>query len=116
MCVTRWRGSIKSSTSPMPTVLWRSRTSRKLRNTTTSTSRKRHGTTWAFILKKRDEEIERPPPSFEFRNSHDPATNSRFVHLSYLGDCLPTARGDEYESNCCPPIWRPGSAQVRGLS
>src|SRR5579864_7698971 len=46
MCVTRSRGSIKSSTSPMPTVLWRSRTSRKLQTTTTSTSRKRPGTTF----------------------------------------------------------------------
>jgi hypothetical protein len=49
--VTQSRGSIKSSTSPMPTVPWRSRTSRKLQSTTTSISRKLHGTTWAFIFK-----------------------------------------------------------------
>jgi hypothetical protein len=49
----------QSSTSPMPTVLWRSRTSRKLPTTTTSTSRKRHGTTWAFILKRIEERL--PP-------------------------------------------------------
>ena len=35
------------SMSPMPIVLWHSRTSRKLRNTTASTSQKRRGTTWA---------------------------------------------------------------------
>ena len=34
MCVTRSRGSIKSLTSPMPTVLWRLRTSKKLQATT----------------------------------------------------------------------------------
>ena len=40
-------------------VLWRSRTSRKLQTTTRSTSRKRHGTTWAFILKRIEERL--PP-------------------------------------------------------
>jgi len=35
MCVMRSRGSIKSSMFPMPTVPWRSRTSRKLQTTTT---------------------------------------------------------------------------------
>ena len=44
---------------PTPTVLWRSRTSRKLQTTTTSTSRKRHGTTWVFILKRIEERL--PP-------------------------------------------------------
>jgi hypothetical protein len=50
---------LKSSTSPMPTVLWRSRTSRKLQTTTTSTSRKRHGTTCVFILKRTEDRL--PP-------------------------------------------------------
>jgi len=35
----------------------RSRTSRKPQTTTTSTSRKLHGTTWAFILKKIEERL-----------------------------------------------------------
>src|SRR5271156_3185015 len=67
MCVTRSRGSIKLSTSPMPTVLWRSRTSRKLQTTTTSTSRKRRGTTWAFILKRIKERL--PPKALRRANA-----------------------------------------------
>jgi hypothetical protein len=57
MCATRSRDSIRSSTSPMPTVLWRSRTSREPPTTMASTSRKRHGTTWAFTLK--DQKLQR---------------------------------------------------------
>src|SRR5579872_2519660 len=45
---TRSRASIKSSVPPMPIAPWRSRTSRKRRNTTTSTYPKRRGTIWAF--------------------------------------------------------------------
>ena len=39
-------------------------------------------------------------------------TNSSFVHLSFVSDCLRTAQGDEYESNRCPPIWWSGSTEV----
>src|ERR1700733_2476265 len=144
MYATRLRGSIRSLTFPIPTGLWRSRTSRKLQATTTSTSRKRHGTNWAFISKRIEERL--PPKDLErgnaesraksplvresiegvcgertaatpanikrqnrrvvillclsrwlqFQHSIDPATNFRFVHLTFMIDWFPTApEGDE---------------------
>src|SRR6202034_3799743 len=52
MCATQSRVSIRSLASPTPTVLWRSQTSRKLHNTTASTSGKRRGTTSELIPRR----------------------------------------------------------------
>ena len=53
-------GSIKSSTYPRRIGLWPSQISRRLRNTITSTSRRRHGASSAFT---RSAAGRRPPPS-----------------------------------------------------
>jgi hypothetical protein len=68
--VTQSRGSIKSSTSPMPTVPWRSRTSRKPQATTASTSRKHRGTTSGFILKRTKSRL--PPKALSRANAERP--------------------------------------------
>src|SRR5579863_4356318 len=60
MCGTRSRGSIKSSTFPTPTVLWRLQISRKPRSITWSTSGKRPGTTWALVVVKKNESWKNP--------------------------------------------------------
>jgi hypothetical protein len=45
--------------------------------------------------------------SFEFWESMASATNSGFVHLSFVSDCFPTVHKEmKYESSRCPPIWR----------
>ncbi len=71
----------------------RSRTSRKLQNITMSTSPKRHGTTWVPILKRIEKRL--LPKALLRANAECRATNHSFVHLSFVGDCLRTARGDE---------------------
>jgi hypothetical protein len=48
-----------------------------------------------------------PGVAFSFGDSIDSATNSSFVHLSFVSDCFPTVHKEmKYESSCCPPIWR----------
>src|SRR5580698_6756936 len=114
MCVTRSRGSIKSSTSPMPTVLWHLRISRKLQAIMASTSRKLRGTTWQLILKRKNKSRS---PRRPYRRTHGafhlswplPVSNLFFV------DAFSVRVGDALNDLTLQPLLHMGAdgAQAR---
>src|SRR5579862_3592097 len=106
MCGTRSQGSIRSSTFPTPTVIWRLQISRKPRSITRSTSGKRPGTTSALVVVKKNESWKNPLlwPAERNCDRRDIASNAatrRVGCASRSGRSWPVGRAHSGGKECC---------------